>query len=203
MRPVKGLRYRGCEQAQTGLYRLYLRTQKPSLCFTVKAAELRRLLHLDIKAVGVFVNEAPQTVARLLEEKVIDIAQLHGNGDEVYIRDLRVLISKLLIKAFRVDTKQDVLSAVNSMADHILFDSGSGGTGTAFDWNLLKEIKRPYFLAGGLDAGNVENALGILAPYAVDVSSGIETHGVKDIGKMEEFVRIVRQFDQRRKDEEL
>lgn len=156
------------------------------------AAALRRLLHPDIAAVGVFVREAPETVAGLLSRNIIDIAQLHGGEDEEYIESLRALTDKPLIKAFRIDTERDILAAQNSPADFVLLDSGNGGTGTSFDWNLIRQIGRPYFLAGGLGPGNVGRAVASLKPYAVDVSSGIETDGVKDESKMREFVYAVR-----------
>ena len=159
-----------------------------------KAAELKKLLHPSIKAVGVFVQEQPKTVAELLRSGTIDIAQLHGGESEEYIKQLRALTDKPLIKAYRIDTIQDVAAANMSNADYVLLDSGQGGTGTTFDWNLLEKIDRPYFLAGGLNADNVRSAIERLNPYAVDVSSGIETDGRKNIRKMEEFVHAVTSF---------
>lgn len=157
-----------------------------------QAAELRGLLDPGITAVGVFVNEAPKAVAELLDRGVIDIAQLHGTEDEEYIGALRALTDRPLIKAFRIDSEQDILAAQNSTADYILLDSGDGGTGTRFDWSLIRRLERPYFLAGGLRVDNVGDAVTALDPYAVDVSSGIETGGVKDTNKMIEFVHAVR-----------
>ena len=156
-----------------------------------KAAELKKLLRPSIKTVGVFVRENPETVAELLRSGIIDIAQLHGGESEDYIKQLRTLTDKPLIKAYRIDTEQDVEAANISTADYVLLDSGQGGTGTTFDWNLLEKIDRPYFLAGGLNADNVRDAIERLNPYAVDVSSGIETDGYKDIRKMEDFVHAV------------
>lgn len=163
-----------------------------------QAARLKKQLHPDITAVGVFVNEQPEIIAGLLLEGTIDMAQLHGSEDENFIRRLRLLTDKPVIKAFRIDTEQDAVSAVKSSADYILLDSGSGGTGTAFDWKLLKNIKRPYFLAGGLSPDNIGQALKILTPYAVDVSSGIETAGFKDPDKMTAFVHAVRKRKEER-----
>ena len=157
-----------------------------------QAAELRGLLNPDLTAVGVFVNEPPKTVAELLDRGVIDIAQLHGTEDEEYISSLRALTDKPLIQAFRIDTEQDIAAAENSTSDYVLLDSGNGGTGTVFDWSLIRRLKRPYFLAGGLTADNVGGAVASLHPYAVDVSSGIETGGVKDEDKMTRFVHAVR-----------
>ncbi len=156
-----------------------------------KAEELKSLLSPDIEAVGVFVNEPPQNVATLLKKGIIDIAQLHGDEDEDYIAELRLLTDKPIIKAFRIKTANDIKIAEQSTADDILLDSGAG-TGTVFDWELLKSIQRPYFLAGGLDARNVASAIKTLNPYAVDVSSGIETDGVKDKTEMAAFVAAVR-----------
>lgn len=156
------------------------------------ALELRRALKPDIRAVGVFVRETPSVVAGLLNVGVIDIAQLHGGEDEAYIQALRALTDKPLIQAFRVDTEADLDSARNSAADYILLDNGAGGTGAAFDWSLLKGFNRPYFLAGGLCPENVGAAVSELKPYAVDVSSGIETDGKKDYNKMKAFVGAVR-----------
>ncbi len=157
-----------------------------------RAEELRRMLNPDIIPVGVFVNETPETVAALLDRGIIDIAQLHGKEDEAYIRRLRQLTKKPLIQAFRIDTPADVAAAQASTADYVLLDSGAGGTGTCFDWSLLQDIQRPYFLAGGLTPENVGGAVATLHPYAVDVSSGIETDGAKDKEKMTQFVRAVR-----------
>ncbi len=157
-----------------------------------RAEELRRMLNPGIIPVGVFVNETPETVAALLDRGIIDIAQLHGKEDAAYIRRLRQLTKKPLIQAFRIDTPADVAAAQASTADYVLLDSGTGGTGTSFDWSLLQNIQRPYFLAGGLTPENVGGAVATLHPYAVDVSSGIETDGAKDKEKMTQFVRAVR-----------
>lgn len=156
-----------------------------------KAAELKRLLAPTIKAVGVFVNEKPQIVAKLLNDGVIDIAQLHGDEDETYIKRLRALTDKPIIKAFRIETAKHAENAERSCADCVLLDSGAG-TGAVFDWQLIQNIKRPYFLAGGLSLDNVGYAVKTLRPYAVDVSSGIETDGLKDKTKMAAFVSAVR-----------
>ena len=157
-----------------------------------RAKALRERLDSSIRAVGVFVNEAPEAVAALLNEGVIDIAQLHGGEDEAYIRALRKLTDRPLIQAFRVENTADLDQARQSSADYILLDHGAGGTGSAFDWAVLKGFDRPYFLAGGLDPGNVRQAIETLRPFAVDVSSGIETDGVKDYMKMTAFVNAAR-----------
>ena len=156
-----------------------------------KATELKSRLSPEIQAVGVFVNEHPQDVVKLLQNGIIDIAQLHGNEDEDYITHLRLLTDKPIIKAFRIETSQDVIKAEQSTADFVLLDSGAG-TGMVFDWQLIQNIKRPYFLAGGLGVDNVSPAIDALHPYAVDVSSSIETDGIKDKTKMAAFVATVR-----------
>lgn len=159
-----------------------------------KAAKLRQLLAPGIQAVGVFVNEAPEMVAKLLDSGIIDMAQLHGSEDADYLNRLRQLTNKPIIQAFRIENAGDIANAQRSSADYILLDSGAG-TGTVFDWNLLKDSKRPYFLAGGLSPDNVAQAVRTLHPFAVDVSSGIETGGVKDSQKMAAFVAAVRKED--------
>ena len=141
-----------------------------------------------------FVNEKPEKISELLHNSVIDIAQLHGDEDEVYISRLRQLTNKPVIKAFRVETARDISDAEQCFADYILLDSGAG-TGTVFDWKLLQNIHRPYFLAGGLSPDNAADAVKQLHPYAVDVSSGIETDGTKDKTKMAAFVAVVRKAD--------
>ena len=156
-----------------------------------KAKELKDLLSPDIKAVGVFVDEPIENVAELLNDNIIDIAQLHGGEDEEYIKKLRTLSDKPIIKAFLLKSDIDAERAEKSTADYILVDSGTG-TGKSFDWELLKNISRPYFLAGGLCCENISQAITALDPYAVDVSSGIETNGCKDKNKMAAFVAAVR-----------
>lgn len=161
-----------------------------------QAAEMKRLLDPGICAVGVFTDETPAGAAELLNRGVIDMAQLHGSEDEAYIRKLRKLTDRPILRAFQIKNGKDAAEAEQSQADYILLDSGAG-TGTAFNWDLIKNIKRSYFLAGGLDAENVPYGIKALHPFAVDVSSGIETDGKKDYGKMAAFVAAVRKEDQR------
>lgn len=157
-----------------------------------RAERLKRLLDPGIMAVGVFVNEAPEKVAELLDKRIIDLAQLHGQENEDYIARLRRLTERPLIKAFRIDSAEDTEKAAGSSADYILLDSGKGGTGSRFDWRLIANFPRPYFLAGGLAVENVSEALKMPMLYALDVSSGIESKGVKDTDKMAAFVAAVR-----------
>ena len=157
-----------------------------------RARVLREGLDSGIRAVGVFVKEAPEAVAALLNDGIIDIAQLHGGEDGDYIKALRALTDRPLIQAFRIDGLHDLERAKASPADYILLDNGAGGTGSAFDWTILQGFDRPYFLAGGLEPGNVAKAIRALHPFSVDVSSGIETDGAKDHMKMTAFVNAVR-----------
>ena len=156
------------------------------------AKALRAGLNPGIRAVGVFVDEKPETVAGLLEEGVIDIAQLHGHEDEAYLAELRKRTDKPLIRAFRIRSAEDAQQAQASTAEQILLDAGAGD-GKTFDGSGLEAVTRPYFLAGGLNPDNVGGAVKSLKPYAVDVSSGVETEGYKDINKMRAFVRAVRE----------
>lgn len=159
-----------------------------------QAAALKQMLAPDISAVGVFVDEAPECVADLLSRGVIDLAQLHGSETDAYIARLRKLTDKPILKAFAVRGEGDLAAAESSAADLVLLDSGAG-TGAAFDWAMLRQFGRPYFLAGGLTPDNVGAAIKALRPYGVDVSSGIETDGKKDNKKMAAFAAAVRKED--------
>ena len=160
-----------------------------------KALEFKQMLDENIKAVGVFVDESIEKVAELLENGVIDLAQLHGSETEDYIHKLREMTNKPVIQAFRIRSSVDVERAVKSYADMILLDAGMGD-GKIFDWSLIQDITRPYFLAGGLNCENIAEAVRKIKPYAVDVSSGIETDGLKDIKKMTAFAMAVRKEDE-------
>lgn len=158
-----------------------------------EARALSALLSPDIMPVGVFVNERAEVVASMLNDGIIFAAQLHGSEDEDYIGDLRRRTGGILIQAFSVASPSDMERAAASPADYVLLDSG-GGTGRTFDWRLIKGFKRPYFLAGGLGADNLPAALAELRPFAVDMSSGVETGGVKDPAKIEAAVAAVRRY---------
>lgn len=157
-----------------------------------KAKQFKQMLFPNIKVVGVFSDESIDVIAKLMNDNVIDIAQLHGNEDENYIRQLRKKTNKCLIKAFCIKSKQDVINAKKSSADYILLDAGKG-SGKKFNWQLIEDINRPYFLAGGLDFSSVNDAIKKLHPFALDVSSGIENNGKKDKAKMAAFAHIVRE----------
>lgn len=156
-----------------------------------KAAELKAMLDARIKAVGVFVDAPLEVVAQLLNADVIDLAQLHGHETNEYIARLRTMTEKPIIQALKVRTPADLQRAEESTADHILLDSGAG-SGECFDWSLVKDVQRPFFLAGGLHPGNVEAAIRQIHPYGVDVSSGIETDKFKDEEKMSAFISNAR-----------
>ena len=165
---------------------------------SVDKRELRELagrLEEGILSVGVFVNAPPELVAELLEEGTLDLAQLHGQEDEIYMAELRRLTEKPLIQAFSIQTGQDAEQALESRADYLLLDQGRGGTGQTFDWSLLPEINRPFFLAGGLGEENLERAIRQVRPRAVDLSSSLETDGQKDPEKILRAVDLVRRLN--------
>ena len=156
-----------------------------------QAAELKARLTDGVAAVGVFVNEPIENVWRLVDDGVIDVVQLHGSEDEAYISQLRERFNGAVIQAFKIRAEEDVLKANRSSADYILLDSGAG-TGKAFDRDLISGVNRDFFLAGGLSSDDVQEAIRRWRPYAVDVSSAIETNGLKDKDKMTAFVEAVR-----------
>lgn len=173
-----------------------------------QAKEFREALDAEIPAVGVFVNEDISVITSLVQDGCIDMIQLHGEEDADYIRCLREICDVPVIKAVKVQTVKQIRQAAALPVDYLLLDTYRkgvlGGTGEAFDWELLREAKieagdtaegelfgKPYFLAGGLHAGNLREAAA-LGSYGLDVSSGIETDGSKDFDKMVEVVNIVR-----------
>lgn len=171
---------------------------KSPRAITPQTAEtLKTALNPSVKAVGVFVDEDPQFIAQLLRTGIVDVAQLHGAEDATYLARLRKLADYPVIQAFQIRSSGDLETAKESVADYLLLDSGAG-TGEVFNWQLIKEIDRPYFLAGGLNPNNVALAIRTLHPWAVDVSSGIESgpvSGQKDFQKMIAFVNTVRNED--------
>ena len=162
-----------------------------------QAASLKKLLSKDIGAVGVFIDEPAENIIKLLNDGVIDIAQLHGNETEEDIQYIKAVTGKKVIKAVRVHEKADVEAWLDSSADYLLFDSGAG-SGEVFDWRLLDGIDRDFFLAGGLNADNLSEVVRHIKPYAVDLSSGVETDGVKDFERMKQVVEIVRTIYERK-----
>lgn len=162
------------------------------------AREMRDNLNPDIQSVGVFVDRDIDDIVYLVNEGIISCVQLHGKEDDSTIESIRNKINKnaTIIKAFEVKDKSDVIIANESVADMVLIDSGKG-SGIAFDWTILSEINRDYFLAGGLSIDNVAKAVTELDPYAVDVSSNVETDGFKDFDKMKSFCKSVREAHMR------
>ena len=157
----------------------------------LQADGLRQALAPAIPAVGVFVDAPVETIAGLASQQIIQLVQLHGHEDEAYIKKLRLRTNIPIIQAFSITSANDAERAVRSTADYILTDQGAGGTGKVFDWSYITSIQRPYFLAGGLTVENVAAAIR-LCPYALDVSSGVETDGVKDKIKIIKFMAQVR-----------
>ena len=145
-------------------------------------------------SVGVFVNAPAETVVKLLQSRVIRMAQFHGNEDDDYIKKIRYNTKAKLIKAFRIRSAQDLEAAKQSAADYVLLDNGTG-TGEAFDWTLITDLGRPYFLAGGLNAENLPEAIHAFHPFAVDISSGVETDRLKDPDRIRRVMQIVRSTD--------
>ncbi len=171
-----------------------------------QALLMRKKLADSIQAVGVFVDEPMKHVVQLCDMGVINIVQLHGNETEDYIRALKQKTDICVIKAVRVQRAEQVMESMSSVADFMLFDTYKkgmpGGTGERFSLGLLQEgiaklrerncTIKPYFLAGGLDCGNVAQVIRQTDCYAVDVSTGVETDGVKDEMKVKRFLECVR-----------
>lgn len=161
----------------------------------VQAQALKAKLNSGIKAVGVFVNEAVETVAGIANEATIDLIQLHGDEDAAYCRSLRALTKAPLIKVVRVKNEKSLEGLEAYDCDYYLFDTHSeneyGGTGKAFDQRILlsKDFNKPFFIAGGMDAANVAATIKNTEPYGVDVSGGVETAGYKDCSKVKIFIQ--------------
>ena len=156
-----------------------------------EAAKLRSILDDGITPVGVFVDEDPKVVADIATNGTIDMIQLHGAEDEEYIHGLRKLTDAPIIRTFCVRSEEDLVKASGSSADMVLLDNGKG-TGQTFDWTLMKDLGRDFILSGGLSESNVGDAVRRFHPFAVDVSSAMETDGFKDRSKMERFIDAVR-----------
>lgn len=152
--------------------------------------------HYEIKTVGVFVNETVENLLKIAEEVKLDVIQLHGDEDESFIQTLKEQSNVEVWKAVQVRSAADAEKWIDSSADMLLFDAyhkdERGGTGEVFDWSSLDEFERPFMLAGGIDSTNVARAIRTVRPYGIDISSGIETEGVKDDEKIKAFTNIVR-----------
>lgn len=150
------------------------------------------MLNPEIVPIGVFVNEKTDVILRIVRESGIRMVQLHGQENGEIIHTIQSKAQVPVIKAVSVRSKGDVRSAVLSPADYLLFDCGEGGTGQTFDWNLLEDIPRPYFMAGGIGTHNMEEVLRRFSPFALDVNSSVETDRQKDGKKILAAVRMLR-----------
>ena len=150
----------------------------------------------EIKTVGVFVNETLDNLVSIATETNLDAVQLHGDEDEAFIQSLKERTNVEVWKAVQIRSAADAEAWIDSSADMLLFDAyhkdERGGTGEVFDWSCLDEFERPFMLAGGIDRTNVARAIRTVRPYGIDISSGIETDGVKDDEKIKAFTNIVR-----------
>lgn len=155
------------------------------------ALMIRQLIPSDIPAVGVFVDRPQEEIKEMLESGAIDIAQLHGSESDETIRSLQKDTGKPIWKAFKIREKSDLERAMASSADMILLDNGYG-TGKCFDWTLVSTVNRPFALAGGLTPQNIPEAIRLMDPEVLDISSGVETDKVKDKEKVLRAVRAAR-----------
>ena len=150
----------------------------------------------EIKTVGVFVNETLDNLVSIATETNLDAVQLHGDEDEAFIQSLKERTNVEVWKAVQIRSAADAEAWIDSSADMLLFDAyhkdERGGMGEVFDWSCLDEFERPFMLAGGIDSTNVARAIRTVRPYGIDISSGIETEGVKDDEKIKAFTNIVR-----------
>ncbi|MCX7615441.1 MAG: phosphoribosylanthranilate isomerase, partial [Clostridiales bacterium] len=160
-----------------------------------QAARMKNRLDSRIQAVGVFVNALSEDIISLSKNGLIDLIQLHGDENASYIKKLRNEISNPIIKALRVQSTEQIVNSVSLPCDYLLFDTyrkdAYGGSGECFNWSMIPELNKPYFLAGGLNAQNIK-AASRQCPYCLDVSSGVETDGFKDLEKIKEIVNMVR-----------
>lgn len=147
--------------------------------------------HLDsrIRAVGVFVDEDRKQIVQLVRKKIIDVIQLHGHEDHVYIQKLKYDVDVPIIKAVQVVDESSL--DISYDVDYYLLDNKVAGSGQSFDWSLIKQLDKPIFLAGGIGLENIEEAKQ-LDVYALDISSGVETDGIKDEMKIKKVIEGVR-----------
>ncbi len=155
------------------------------------AKTLKKLLKVNIPVVGVFVNGNIENILELYRNDIIDIAQLHGDENEDYINQLKEEARGLkLIKAIEITKKEDLNDYENMDVEYILLDSGKG-SGKTFNWDLInKNISKDFFLAGGLNSANFNQAIERFQPYGIDLSSGVETNGYKDEEKIKKIMEL-------------
>ena len=157
------------------------------------AKELMNNLDSDIIPVGVFVDSPQDEILKLFDEGIIEIAQLHGSESEQYKKKKKKKTDGELktINAIEMTQEVDLLEYNDSNSDYLLLDSGKG-SGKTFDWSLIrKDIKKEFFLAGGLNSKNVTQAIDEFNPYAIDLSSSLETNGFKDENKIKEIMEVI------------
>lgn len=161
-----------------------------------QAQRLKAELDYRIKSVGVFTNESVEFITAICDAGTIDMVQLHGNETETYLLELKQKITCPIMKAVRVQNTEQIRMEANSGCDFLLLDTWKngqyGGSGKMFDHDLIPELKKPFFLAGGLSSANISQAILGCTPYGVDVSSGVETDGIKDQVKMKRFIKTIR-----------
>lgn len=158
------------------------------------ALEMKTNLSSDIISVGVFVDAEIDEIVKLFDEGVIEIAQLHGLESEDYIRNLKENTNHKLkiINAIEMSDKKNLLDYDNSISDYLLLDSGKG-SGKTFDWNLIRtDLEKKFFLAGGINSSNISKAIDEFNPYAIDLSSSVETDGFKDELKIKEIMEVIK-----------
>ena len=172
-----------------------------------QAKELSELLSDEIVPVGVFVNEHMKLIVDLFRDGIIEMAQLHGDEDEKYIRNLKdKSIEETgkqipVINAIEIndgaDYNAELLKWRDSASDYFILDSGKG-SGKTFDWSLIDKesefFKNSIFLAGGLNSENLALAIEEFNPFAVDLSSSVETDGFKDEEKIKEIIEIMENY---------
>ena len=157
------------------------------------ARKLKANLNPNIKAVGVFVDADADEILELYRDEIIDMVQLHGSESEEFILNLKEKTNHELkvIKAIEMYDGIDITEYDDSKAVYLLFDSGKG-SGKTFDWNLIrKDLKKEFFIAGGLTSQNIKEAIMEFNPYAVDLSSSLEVNGFKDENKIREIMEVI------------
>lgn len=155
----------------------------------IQAKQLKAKLNQKIKAVGVFVNQDIEYITTLANLHIIDLIQLHGQEEQNYINELKKQTTLPIIKAICMKDENSYETYQN--IDYYLLDSRQAGSGQTFDWKWIKQLDKPIFLAGGIDDHNIDQALKQNV-YSLDVSSGVETNGVKDEKKIEKLIRRIR-----------
>lgn len=155
---------------------------------TLKQAQtLAKLVPESVKKVGVFVSPSMEELNEAIHSVPLDLVQIHGDVEEKYF-------SSIKIPSIRALQVREGLSIIDTQADYLLFDAPLAGSGQTFDWQLLDSHQqgKPFFIAGGLHPQNVTKAIAHFHPYAVDVSSGVETDGQKDLEKISQFIKEVK-----------